>query len=100
MKVWVVYNTVLPVTTLITDTQAKNMDANTMRTWIQTNFTPSMLPGGGEGALSKAIDAILALYPDVPALGSPYGTGNQTFGLDSNYKRFASFCGSFLSANF
>jgi hypothetical protein len=34
------------------------------------------------------------LYPDVPSLNSPFGTGNNTFGLDSQYKRFASVCRS------
>ncbi len=30
--------------------------------------------------------------PDDPVLGSPYGTGNQTFGLPSGYKRLTSMC--------
>ena len=34
-----------------------------------------------------AVDKLLDLYPDVPALGSPFGTGNNTFGLSSQYKR-------------
>nr|XP_019046933.1 hypothetical protein I302_03537 [Kwoniella bestiolae CBS 10118]OCF25863.1 hypothetical protein I302_03537 [Kwoniella bestiolae CBS 10118] len=28
-------------------------------------------------------------YPDVPARGAPFGSGNATFGLDSAYKQFA-----------
>lgn len=39
--------------------------------------------------MEKVATRILELYPDVPALGSPYGTGNETFGLSSQYKRFA-----------
>ncbi|KAH6896262.1 triacylglycerol lipase 3 [Coprinopsis sp. MPI-PUGE-AT-0042] len=37
--------------------------------------------------LNKTIDRLLELYPDIPALGSPFGTGNETFGLPSIYKR-------------
>ena len=32
---------------------------------------------------------ILRLYPDIPALGSPFSTGNETFGLSSVYKQRA-----------
>lgn len=39
------------------------------------------------------VATILQLYPDVPALGSPYGTGNETFGLSSQYKRVAAVLG-------
>lgn len=34
--------------------------------------------------------AVLKAYPNVPALGAPYGTGNQTFGLDPGWKQLAS----------
>ena len=40
----------------------------------------------------EVIASALALYPDVPALGSPFGTGNATFGLSSQYKRMAAIC--------
>ncbi|KAJ7215194.1 triacylglycerol lipase [Mycena rebaudengoi] len=33
------------------------------------------------------------LYPDVPALGSPFGTGNETWGFNSEYKRAAALLG-------
>ncbi|KAI0737108.1 extracellular triacylglycerol lipase precursor [Daedaleopsis nitida] len=36
---------------------------------------------------------LLTLYPDNPALGSPYGTGNNTFGVSSQYKRAAAIYG-------
>ena len=35
------------------------------------------------------IAEILQLYPDDPALGSPFGTGNETFGLNPEFKREA-----------
>ncbi|KAF8154292.1 esterase 1 [Crassisporium funariophilum] len=45
---------------------------------------------------SAAIEDILELYPDVAALGSPFGTGNDTFGLSSQYKRFAAIFGDLI----
>ena len=44
-------------------------------------------------ANSTVLDELLALYPDDPSLGSPFGTGNQTFGLSPEYKRFAAILG-------
>ncbi len=35
----------------------------------------------------------MQLYPDNPALGSPFGTGNETFGFSSQYKRAAALLG-------
>lgn len=40
----------------------------------------------------EAVDKILELYPDIPALGSPFGTGNETFGLSTGTKRIAAIC--------
>ncbi|KAG0148766.1 hypothetical protein CROQUDRAFT_691971 [Cronartium quercuum f. sp. fusiforme G11] len=41
----------------------------------------------------KVYQKVAEIYPDVPKLGSPYGTGNQTFGLPSSFKRLASWFG-------
>ncbi|KJA28262.1 hypothetical protein HYPSUDRAFT_129787 [Hypholoma sublateritium FD-334 SS-4] len=46
--------------------------------------------------LAATIARVLELYPDAPALGSPFGTGNATFGLSSEYKRQAAFYGDFV----
>ncbi|CAK9785919.1 unnamed protein product [Cutaneotrichosporon oleaginosum] len=35
------------------------------------------------------ISEVLAAYPDDPALGAPFGTGNETFGLPTQYKQVA-----------
>ncbi|KAK7045841.1 hypothetical protein VNI00_007255 [Paramarasmius palmivorus] len=43
----------------------------------------------GTDALSESIDKTLDLYPDIASLGSPFGTGNEIFGLKSAYKRYA-----------
>lgn len=39
------------------------------------------------------MDELLALYPDNPAAGSPYNTGNETFGLAPLYKKCAALSG-------
>jgi hypothetical protein len=46
--------------------------------------------------LAETVQQIEKLYPDMPALGSPFGTGNATFGLDSEFKRFAAVCKRYL----
>ncbi|KAJ2921732.1 hypothetical protein H1R20_g15364, partial [Candolleomyces eurysporus] len=50
-------------------------------------------PGGSPSALDAAIDRVLELYPADPAVGSPYGTGDELFGLPASYKRHASIMG-------
>ncbi|KAL1946074.1 hypothetical protein VTO73DRAFT_15201 [Trametes versicolor] len=49
--------------------------------------------GGASAAQQTQIEALIQLYPDDPAQGSPYGTGSNTFGLGSEYKRAASIAG-------
>lgn len=44
--------------------------------------------------MAAAADRVLELYPDIPAINSPFGTGNETFGLSSQYKRSAAVCTS------
>ncbi|KAI0691678.1 extracellular triacylglycerol lipase precursor [Earliella scabrosa] len=44
-------------------------------------------------AFQQDVARLLQLYPDNPALGSPFGTGNETFGLSSQYKRAAALVG-------
>jgi len=50
------------------------------------NYTP---PIGSQQELVAVVDKLVELYPNVPALGSPYDTGNETFGLSSVYKQAA-----------
>ena len=58
---------------------------------MSANATPSPL---GADALGAAIDKVISLYPDDPSAGSPFGTGNQTFGTGSGFKRAAAICTS------
>ena len=57
--------------------------------WLNTNATPSPL---GPDALSAGVDKVISLYPDDPSAGSPFGTGNETFGTGPAYKREAAIC--------
>jgi len=43
--------------------------------------------------LQDAVNTLLELYPDIPAVGSPFNTGNETFGLPTGYKRDAAIVG-------
>jgi hypothetical protein len=58
-----------------------------IKEFLISNYTDRLVPAG---ELAAAAETLLQLYPDVPALGSPYGTGNETFGLSSQFKRYAS----------
>jgi acetylcholinesterase len=52
-------------------------------------FSPSLLPTNGTAVLEATIGELLDLYPPVPSAGSPFGTGNQTFGYSAAYKQMA-----------
>ena len=43
-----------------------------------------------------SVQDILALYPDEPALGSPFGTGNETFGLSPEFKQASAVVGDIM----
>ncbi|KAJ7700482.1 triacylglycerol lipase 3 [Mycena rosella] len=46
-------------------------------------------PSVSSATLESSTEKLLQLYPDIPELGSPFNTGNETFGLSSQYKRAA-----------
>ncbi|KAJ2929060.1 hypothetical protein H1R20_g8034, partial [Candolleomyces eurysporus] len=54
---------------------------------------PNITPGS---VLDSVADKILELYPADPAVGSPYGTGDELFGFPASYKRHASLMGDTL----
>ncbi|QRV89232.1 Carboxylesterase family [Ceratobasidium sp. AG-Ba] len=54
-------------------------------------------PGGYVGITNaSSVKDLLKFYSPEPAAGSPYGTGNQTFGLAAQYKRLASVVGDLV----
>ncbi|KAJ8468673.1 hypothetical protein ONZ45_g17162 [Pleurotus djamor] len=82
-----------------------NLDEGTMFPPTATNSTQQirdyivgLYAGSARNprALNKFIDTIFELYPDIPALGSPYNTGNETFGFDSQVKRMAAILGDLM----
>ncbi|TFK98147.1 Alpha/Beta hydrolase protein [Pterulicium gracile] len=65
--------------------------SNYTTTEIREDLINSLRPSElAQDELESIIDQVLELYPDESALGSPYGTGNETFGSSSRFKRFSS----------
>ncbi|KAJ7463188.1 extracellular triacylglycerol lipase precursor [Mycena latifolia] len=63
------------------------------RVYLISNYTTPAVPFQ---KLEATVEKILELYPDVPALGSPFNTGNETFGLSSQYKRYSALLGDIM----
>ncbi|KDR78238.1 hypothetical protein GALMADRAFT_224614 [Galerina marginata CBS 339.88] len=61
--------------------------------FLIAGISPSLVSPSEQASV---VQQILELYPDIPALGSPFGTGNNTFGLSSQYKRLAAIFGDFI----
>ncbi|KAG6886965.1 hypothetical protein C0992_001421, partial [Termitomyces sp. T32_za158] len=57
---------------------------------IIANFSPPIVSAQ---ELERTADKLIELYPDIPALGSPFNTGNETFGLSSVFKQAAALDG-------
>ncbi|KAF9495572.1 lipase [Pleurotus eryngii] len=64
-----------------------------IREYLHKSYPSS---GSDPEALDKVLDTLMSLYPDIPALGSPYNTGNETFGLSSQFKRMAALLGDLM----
>ncbi|KAJ7923317.1 esterase 1 [Mycena leptocephala] len=60
---------------------------------ISESLVAQYSPSASPRTLDKSILTLLKLYPDIPSLGSPFNTGNKTFGLSSQYKRAAAIMG-------
>lgn len=63
-----------------------NLSEADIRADIITGDSPPLV---NPHQLQNAADKLLELYPDVPALGSPFNTGDNLFGLPSSFKREA-----------
>ncbi|KAG6895916.1 hypothetical protein C0992_011608, partial [Termitomyces sp. T32_za158] len=61
-----------------------------IRNLIIANFSPPIV---STQELERTADKLIELYPDIPALGSPFNTGNETFGLSSVFKQAAALDG-------
>ncbi|KAG8728965.1 hypothetical protein FRC11_009813, partial [Ceratobasidium sp. 423] len=61
------------------------------------SFLTTQLPGLTFGITNKtAVNQLLKYYPADPSAGSPYNTGNDTFGKAAQYKRAASVIGDLV----
>ncbi|KAJ7700483.1 esterase 1 [Mycena rosella] len=78
-----------------------NQDEGTIFTTEVINSTEEVLesfvnmssPSVSPTTLQTSVQKLLQLYPDIPTLGSPFNTGNNTFGLSSQFKRTAAIAG-------
>ncbi|KAF8505634.1 extracellular triacylglycerol lipase precursor [Russula emetica] len=61
--------------------------------WLNANYTPSPL---GPDVLKSGLDKVMSLYPDDPSAGSPFNTGNETFGTGPGYKRGSAILGDMM----
>ncbi|KAJ7439517.1 esterase 1 [Mycena latifolia] len=61
-------------------------DDMVINNFIMTNFSP---PTTSSSDLKAAADTIVLNYPEDPAFGSPFNTGNETWGLSPQHKRAA-----------
>ncbi|PBK63745.1 esterase 1 [Armillaria solidipes] len=68
---------------------ALNYTNDLLKEIVDTNFSPPTVP-------SNILDELLALYPDDPSAGSPYNTGNETFGLSPLFKKCAALTGDLM----
>jgi len=71
----------------------KDLQAKDIAIWLNANYTPSPL---GPGALKAGLDKVMSLFPDDPSAGSPFNTGNETFGAGTGYKRGSAIIGDML----
>lgn len=67
----------------------RDISENRIRNIISETYGPPTIP-------SAIINDLMMLYPDNPFLGSPYGTGKETFGFSSDYKRMAAMNGDLM----
>jgi hypothetical protein len=63
---------------------SKDFRAEDIAVWLNSNYTPSPF---GPDVLKSGLDKVMSLYPDDPSAGSPFNTGNETFGTGPGYKR-------------
>ncbi|KAL1727187.1 Alpha/Beta hydrolase protein [Schizophyllum commune] len=81
---------VLDEGTLFVPNPNANLTTDTIVDVFIKNFSTPLIDAE---VFSSSISKVVSLYPEDPFVGSPYGTGNETFGLHPGYKRIASLVG-------
>jgi len=71
----------------------KDFQAEDIAIWLNSNYTPSPF---GPDALKSGLDKVISHYPHDPSAGSPFNTGNETFGTAPGYKRGSAILGDVL----
>jgi acetylcholinesterase len=64
-----------------------------LRDWLKSSWLIGVPANSTEQ--NRIVDKLFELYPDNPALGSPFGTGNETFGRPAVWKRASALYGDF-----
>jgi acetylcholinesterase len=85
------------VSTLFEGTIFVPQNVNSTQEILSSIIAEYTSSAAGQDALASAANHILQLYPDDPAQGSPFNTGNETFGRSSQYKRYSAICNIFMS---
>ncbi|KAF7350372.1 Carboxylic ester hydrolase [Mycena venus] len=68
-----------------------NINSTAMiESFLFSNYTT---PTASAKTLKEAVQKLVQLYPDVPSFGSPFNTGNETFGQSTEWKRYAAIVG-------
>ncbi|KAL1702609.1 Alpha/Beta hydrolase protein [Schizophyllum commune] len=81
---------VLDEGTLFVPNPYANLTTDTIVDVLIKNFSTPLIDAE---VFSSSISKVVSLYPEDPSVGSPYGSGNETFGLHPGYKRIASLVG-------
>ncbi|KAJ7165112.1 triacylglycerol lipase [Mycena filopes] len=63
---------------------------------ITDQLNSSFFPCVPQPTLQNTLATLLKLYPDVPALGCPFNTGNDTFGISPVFKQAAALIGDLV----
>ncbi|KAL0568789.1 hypothetical protein V5O48_013186 [Marasmius crinis-equi] len=88
----------IPDKTHISMVYGNVLDEGTMATPQNVNSSAEIVPGlfpmftpspRGDDILERSLSELLALYPDDPSAGAPFNTGDKTFGLNQEFKRYA-----------
>ncbi|KAK0462856.1 extracellular triacylglycerol lipase precursor [Desarmillaria tabescens] len=64
----------------------QNYTEEVIRSIVNASYSPPAVP-------TDVMNELMDLYPDDPADGSPYNTGNETFGLSPGNKRISAILG-------
>ncbi|KAL5631442.1 hypothetical protein ACGC1H_007084 [Rhizoctonia solani] len=70
-------------------------DTTALESYLTTT-RPGFTSGIETPAARKALDTFMSMYPDDPAAGAPFGTGNETWGRGKETKRGAAIFGDWL----